>query len=431
MVLGPRPLRTLVVPDEQALTLWGHDPSALGLEPDLTPARAERVLVVDALPPVLGPALRELLSDVPHSAEVIRVDVRAPSSDRGELGWRDLDELLAGGAQHDGRDHHADHDGGHDPGGMMAIVGEPSSDGLVMERIELEHGPLGLALPGGLVLRVELDGDVVVKCDVDQALVVPRSAEATVGPDPVAGASWRAAIDEALGRDRGGSWSSLVAIEIERALSHLAWLRSFAGLLGWPELRRRCQPAIDPVLTLYHASDQRDEDFASAHAAAVALERWLTPSRRLRFRTLHRGRVNGRDAHALVGPVARACGLAHDARIADERYRELGFAPVIEAGGDARARTLVRLREVVQSIELARGARQAGTSAPAPPRRTAIVEGPRGAISARSSEGGLLLKAAALAATRRAAGDAAVGHEWAAALVTLASFDLSPWRVGP
>lgn len=56
-----------------------------------------------------------------------------------------------------------------------------------------------------------------------------------------------------------------------------------------------------------------------------------------------------------VGPTARACGLKMDHRMTGYfAYGELGFEPIIETDGDSYARTMIRIREVYQSIDLIR-----------------------------------------------------------------------------
>jgi Ni,Fe-hydrogenase III large subunit/Ni,Fe-hydrogenase III component G len=59
-------------------------------------------------------------------------------------------------------------------------------------------------------------------------------------------------------------------------------------------------------------------------------------------------------AFGIVGPPARAAGLAFDVRrdFAAAPYPILGFVPVIETGGDVAARARVRHREVRASLEL-------------------------------------------------------------------------------
>lgn len=54
-----------------------------------------------------------------------------------------------------------------------------------------------------------------------------------------------------------------------------------------------------------------------------------------------------------VGPMARASGIKQDLRMTGyAAYGELDFEPVVEQDGDSYARTLVRLKEVYQSIGL-------------------------------------------------------------------------------
>jgi len=54
-----------------------------------------------------------------------------------------------------------------------------------------------------------------------------------------------------------------------------------------------------------------------------------------------------------VGPMARASGIKQDLRTTGyAAYGELDFEPVVETGCDSYARTMVRLREVYQSVDL-------------------------------------------------------------------------------
>lgn len=59
-------------------------------------------------------------------------------------------------------------------------------------------------------------------------------------------------------------------------------------------------------------------------------------------------------ATGAVGPIQRAVGIASDIRMTGyAAYGELGFEPIVETGGDSYARTVVRLREVYQAMDLA------------------------------------------------------------------------------
>jgi Ni,Fe-hydrogenase III large subunit len=67
------------------------------------------------------------------------------------------------------------------------------------------------------------------------------------------------------------------------------------------------------------------------------------------------GVLTSEEAYTLgaVGPMARASGINQDLRTTGyAAYGELDFEPVVEAGGDSYSRTVVRLKEVYQSISL-------------------------------------------------------------------------------
>lgn len=394
----------LVVPDEQTWTMAGTDPASLGVEPVFAAAAVRRVLAPDEVPDALVEPLAEYL------------DAPPPAHD------------AHGG--HGGHGHHDHHD-------MMAIVGEPSADGLVMEPIRLRYGPLGTPLPGGLVADVTLDGDVVAECDV-AALLTAEDA-ATV-PDRLAPTAWDIALTTAREIATGASvppaerWRRIAAVEVERALSHTSWLRSFGRLLGWPKLVERTNRA---VATLIEARRLNAAELDQAMSELDALGAFVRGSRWLAWRASGRAHITEERARelGLRGPVARASGVVDDARLTHPLYRRLGFEPVVRPEGDALARTLVRVSEASGAIELAIRALEAGASsdlsdALPPASDPAVVEGPRGPLQAQLDASRWQLDAPGQAAALTAAGASTAGSEWAAALVGLASFDLSPWRVG-
>ena len=426
----PRLAPAFVVPDEQSWALWGPDPAAAGLRPVLDPGAVTRVLAPERVPEELREALAGVLAASPRlpvegrpsplagvlATEVVRA-ARDPAARAGDGGEEHGGAHAGQGEDGGGEDHG---DGGHeDHGDMMAIEGEPSADGLVMEPIELELGPLGSPLPGGIVVAATLDGDVVAACEVRATL---RGGAG--GPDPLSPAAWREALARAgePERERPARWAAAAAVERERAVSHLAWLRALGRLLGFEPLVTRASAAL---------AGARAGDAAEARALAA-----LVAGRRLAARTAGRATVDAAAVRerGLRGPTARAAGIPDDARVLDPLYVALGFDPVLEEAGDARARALVRAREAVASLELAAAAaeRAPAGSAPeggAPPGAEGLVEGPRGPLRAWMEDGRTRTAAPGGAAARAAAADAATGEEWAGALVALASFDLSPWEV--
>jgi hypothetical protein len=417
--------RALVVPDPAFWASVGVDLDRIGLHPVPAAIEADVLAVADAIPEPLAPAVAELGLRVGGAVRIL---------DGADLAGLPARDALAGaGGEHEPKHNgshggHADHDGhdGHDGHDMMAVTGEPSSDGLIMENAEAEIGPVSAALPTGLVAHVSLDGDVVCSCEIDAQLRGPAS-----GPDPLARAAFAWARARAAGELTPAQVARhLAATEIERARSHTLWLAAFARLLGWPEIdelaRRAAAPLIDAHrrLTIEGGDGREDVAHLGRGRELEKLAAKLARSRHLARRTGGRGRLGAEECRerGLRGPVARASGLDDDLRTADRAYRELDFEPVVGDAGDARSRALMRAEEAVRAWRLARRALDAGElRADQGP-----VEGPRGPVF-YERDGPV---AAGAAAARQVAAELARGRELARALVIISSCDLSPWRVG-
>jgi Ni,Fe-hydrogenase III large subunit len=154
----------------------------------------------------------------------------------------------------------------------------------------------------------------------------------------------------------------------------------------------------------------------------AALRRLLERARALDFATANVGVISRESvAGRGLGPVARAAGLAEDARAHEAQYRAIGFEPVnqgacrLDASGDARDRWQQRLAEIVQSLDLASRAgdrRIGGDNVP--------IEGPCGTL--RGDAGGTSPNAALL----QLLPDLLHGCEWGDAVTTIVSLDLDP-----
>jgi hypothetical protein len=452
--------RALVLPDLPSWLLWGEDLTGDGLRRVVAPEQAELLLTPSRLPAPLADAAREAWERMPPA--------RSYESRPSPLGGEPIEKVLAGartgGHDLNHRDHadhmavrheahgnhmaggHEDHmAGGHDHHDMMAVVGDPSRDGLVMEDIDLELGPLSPSLPGGLVIEIALDGDVVARAQAHAML----RADSEAGPDPLAPLSWRVA----LAGTRIAPGVAVLAVEVERALSHAAWLHTLGYALGWSrladralELARTLLPAraaavaaLDTELDPTSVAQLR-ETLNLAAVGADRLRRLLdgrTAGRRLRgLAPVDAGAV---EARGIAGPVARAAGVDADSRRDDPRYAALGFEPVVAETGDAEARTAVRAVELRASLNLAaaaldvegpdesaragEGPRGSFDAPGGPDEEGPVVEGPRGPLDATAGP--------AAAGLLELAGEAIAGLEVADAIVALVSFDLSPWRVAP
>ncbi|HEV2074920.1 MAG TPA: hypothetical protein VGR10_01635, partial [Thermoleophilaceae bacterium] len=257
-----------MVPDPVAWGLWGEDLEARGLSPVAAPAAAAVLLVPATIPQALEEAVREAWEEMAPPRRLVQLEspalpgrpVRAVldlSGDAGPGGEpRGSGEGGEQGEESEGEDGGGEENEEHDHGDMMEITGEPSRDGLVMESIELEHGPLAPALPGGLVLAAELDGDVIAGCEVRAELRARDHADhglAMPAPDPLAATAWSVALGRAAGVLDPVSPRAVAAVEWERAVSHQLWLESFAAIVGWDELGHLARRAARPLIAARRA----------------------------------------------------------------------------------------------------------------------------------------------------------------------------------
>ena len=373
--------------------------------------------------------------------------------DHGSMEHVNADEEGAE-ANSNGHDHGGH--GGHDHGdmGFMSMVEMTkdlprSSDGLQMEWVEdVPFGPLFPGLPGGLALTLTLDGDTVARANV-RGIEGRVSADDLVGPaetladrlarlDPLSPVAYRdlalRALESAVAGiqpDERMVLARVSAVEKERAASHLGWLSLFGCLIGYHWLKDR---AGSLQLALVRAADI--DEVARLRDEAGRLSRGLERTPLLRRRLKGIG-ILPKGARPL-GPLARARGVADDARADEEVYRSLGFEPVVREGDDALSRLKVRLGEVEQSLDLLQ--RVGEIALPEPTKYgelsgegSAMVETPRGAATLRVTlEGGAVNTVELDEPTARHLGLVASvteQRELADALFGVASLDPSPWGV--
>lgn len=464
-----RTLPALVVPDEQSWVMWGHDLAAAGFTAAASPEEAAAVLLPAEIPSGLVDGAVEALRRVPGTPRALTL--------ASPLGGRPAQDVLAtaqrpapparGAEDHEGEaqpmhchapsagDGHADEDHGHhhghgehtedhgaEPwaGNMMPIDGTPSRDGLVMDDVEVVLGPLGPPLPGGLVAEIALDGELVSRCRLTPRMEVPREQVGpATSPDPLAPAAWRVAFAHAVAAADGRTLSEadrrdgVSAVEVERAVSHAASARELGRALGWQELADVAALAVRScMLARRRLADAatRGGALTDAERAAERLLALLDGSRRLRSRTRGRGGLEARQLAGIAGPPARAAGVPVDARLGDPLYEALGFRLTTLSDGDAEARTLLRVGEACAALRLAAAAvRERGSDADAGAPVSGAVEGPRGPLRARRSDGQWDARAPGAERLLRAVGAACTGETYPRAIVALVSFDLSPWRV--
>ena len=263
-------------------------------------------------------------------------------------------------------------------------------DGLMLDQLPVRVGPFFTPFPHGLVLEVLLQGDLV-----QQVTVVANGFAGTAAARDPERDPFQLALSKQI---------PVAAIERARAQHHLRWLAHALRVHGLSALGRR---ALELAAML-----ARDGDSSRAAHAVTTLERLLERTRAFGWATSS-VRVTPRASVARqgLGPVARAAGVADDARLDEPAYLALGFEPVIqrESHGDARARWRQRLAEVVQSLGLAAraGDRQAWGAG--------VVEDPRGRLTAIDSPSATLLSLVP---------DLLRDQQWGDAVTTVVSLDL-------
>jgi ech hydrogenase subunit E len=168
--------------------------------------------------------------------------------------------------------------------------------------------------------------------------------------------------------------------ELSRIHSHLLCLGLFADGMGFESLFMQCwrvrEIALDILeMTAGHriiistasiGGVRRDIDKEMAKEVEKKLlkvkemiDNTITPAflhdPSLKRRTVGKGILTKGQAELLgaVGPTARGSGVAIDIRQTGyAAYGEVGFEPIVETAGDSYARTVVRLREIYQCLEL-------------------------------------------------------------------------------
>ncbi len=167
--------------------------------------------------------------------------------------------------------------------------------------------------------------------------------------------------------------------ELHRIHSHLLWLGLLADAFGFESLFMQLWRNREKVMDIMEETagsrviisantiggTRRDISKELLIKTKVILEDIKEDMKRIEpvflndYTVKHRlvgiGTLTKEDAirHCAVGPMARASGLPMDHRVTGyAAYGELEFEPIVYTDGDCYARTLVRMKEVYQSINL-------------------------------------------------------------------------------
>ena len=315
---------------------------------------------VEAPLPALTRIHKELVSGARESEPALLPDVE-PASWRGVGPYGQGGKAMTAGV----------------PYGRPMAERADDRDGLKLDYLPVRIGPLFQPFPPGLALDVNLQGDVIQEASLENFAAPPATGRSI----------FDAALREAV---------AIRDLELARARSHLQWLADAVYVAGPASLSIR-------ILDLAGRIAPGDSD------VIAELERTLRRRGFIGWNTRGIGVIRQRALAGIMGPVARASGAVVDARVEDASYRELGFEPVTQDEGDARARWLQRLRETAQALELAERADDAVAGG------SDLVESPRGALTADAGPSAHVAKHVP---------SLIEGMEWGDAVTTLVSLDL-------
>ncbi|HUL61593.1 MAG TPA: nickel-dependent hydrogenase large subunit, partial [Methanocella sp.] len=174
----------------------------------------------------------------------------------------------------------------------------------------------------------------------------------------------------------------MIMLELERLHSHLLAIGLTLESIGFENLFMLCFRNREMVLDVFERTTGNrvlhginlvggvTRDIGPEMAADIGrfcdaiekkcrdLEDMITGSYTIRQRMQGVGIMKEQLAKdlCLVGPVARGSNVPYDVRSAAPYllYKDMGFKPAVEKGEDCLARTMVRVRELFQSIDIIR-----------------------------------------------------------------------------
>lgn len=167
--------------------------------------------------------------------------------------------------------------------------------------------------------------------------------------------------------------------ELSRVHSHLLWLGLMADAFGFESLFMHCWRVREKILDIFEETTGGRVIFSVCKVGGLwkdidndtlkriqvvlkdveketkALTKVFTKDYSVQKRTRGVGVLTYQEAFDLgaVGPTLRGSGVPMDLRkLGYAAYGDLEFEPIVEKDGDCYARTLVRAREIYQSIDL-------------------------------------------------------------------------------
>ncbi|MGA3019579.1 MAG: NADH dehydrogenase (quinone) subunit D [Bryobacteraceae bacterium] len=266
----------------------------------------------------------------------------------------------------------------------------------------LNMGPQHPSTHGVLRLVLELDGEIIVKCEpelgylhtgIEKEFEVKNYQQAVTLTDRVDylaplsnNLGYCLAVEKLLGLEipPKAQWMRVMLTELTRLNSHLVWLGTHALDIGAMTVFLYCFREREDILRIFEMFSgqrmmtsyfrigglalepprgwhERVKKFIDTFPSRVdEYENLLTSNRIWMGRTQGVGRISLEDMLDLgvTGPMLRAAGLKIDAR-KDEpysSYEKFDFEVPVRTEGDVFARYLVRLDEMRQSAKIVRQA---------------------------------------------------------------------------
>jgi ech hydrogenase subunit E len=195
--------------------------------------------------------------------------------------------------------------------------------------------------------------------------------------------------------------------ELSRIHSHLLWLGLLADAFGFESLFMHSWRLREQILDIFEETTGGRVIFSVCKVGGIRrdvtnetlnrivgilegiqvevkkLEKVFLKDNSVRTRLVGVGVLSKDEAYNLgaVGPMARASGIAQDMRkLGYAAYNELEFEPITHNDGDSYSRTVVRIHEIYQSIDLIK---QAVTKIPSGDIDVKVKDFPTGEYFAR------------------------------------------------
>ncbi|PKN73857.1 MAG: NADH-quinone oxidoreductase subunit NuoD [Candidatus Cloacimonetes bacterium HGW-Cloacimonetes-3] len=266
--------------------------------------------------------------------------------------------------------------------------------------LKMWHGPQHPGVTGNMSLELDICGDQVIKCNTHVGYLhrgfeklmerrryincFPIVCRICVPEPDTNEYLFAAAMEDLMGIEipERAKWLRTLNLELSRLASFLMWIGGQSGAFGMGTVAQWTMAHRDFVLDLfeewtgariYHMYtipggvrgdlpegwDKRAEKtIAAVHKLLDEINYVMLNNAIFKQRAVGLGVITPEmvDAYGVVGPNARCCGLQRDIR-KDQPYLiydQLDFIIETETAGDAYSRTVVRWKEMYQSIALIR-----------------------------------------------------------------------------